>query len=90
MTLVVGIDGAPGQNWAVVILDSGRLSIHKIAERDLSNFLGSNDFKIVAIDVPIGLLDSYDKGGRLCDREARKLLGSRRNSVFSAPIRSHP
>lgn len=36
------------------------------------------------IDVPIGLLD---KGTRHCDEEARRLLGPRRSSVFSAPLR---
>jgi len=40
---------------------------------------------IVAIDIPIGLLDS---GPRLCDLEARKVLGRpRSSSVFPAPVR---
>lgn len=38
----------------------------------------------LAIDVPIGLLD---EGTRHCDREARRLLGPRRSSVFPAPLR---
>lgn len=38
----------------------------------------------VAIDVPIGLVE---KGSRLCDEAARRQLGPRRNSVFTAPIR---
>jgi len=87
MTRVAGIDGAPGNNWAVVMLDSGRFSIRKIADTELFNFVVSGNFKIVGIDVPIGLLDFYERGGRACDREARKLLGPRRNSVFPAPIR---
>jgi predicted RNase H-like nuclease len=45
-------------------------------------------FDIVAVDVPIGLLDAYEVGGRACDRAARKLLGKRASSVFPAPIRS--
>lgn len=40
--------------------------------------------EIVALDMPIGL---PDKGSRACDLAARKLLGSRRSSVFPAPIR---
>ena len=41
----------------------------------------------VLIDIPIGLSDS-GPGGRLCDREARQLLGCGRvSSVFSAPAR---
>lgn len=39
------------------------------------------------VDIPIGLLDSGEVG-RLCDGEARKVLGPRRSSVFPAPVRS--
>ncbi len=43
---------------------------------------------IVAVDIPIGLLDSPRPGGRDCDREARRVLGRRRHSsVFTPPIR---
>jgi predicted RNase H-like nuclease len=37
------------------------------------------------IDMPIGLPES---GPRACDREARRLLGPRRSSVFPAPARA--
>jgi predicted RNase H-like nuclease len=37
----------------------------------------------VAIDIPIGLLDSVDY--RPCDLEARRRLGGRANSVFAPP-----
>ena len=48
-----------------------------------------SDLKVVAVDVPIGLLEHYEKGGRACDRAARKYLGKyRRSSVFPAPVRS--
>jgi predicted RNase H-like nuclease len=36
----------------------------------------------VCIDIPIGLSET---GLRGCDREARRLLGPRRSSVFAAP-----
>lgn len=39
---------------------------------------------VIAIDVPIGLLDV---GSRRCDRDVRRLLGRRSASVFTAPIR---
>jgi predicted RNase H-like nuclease len=48
---------------------------------------GRHDHPSVFVDIPIGLLDS-GAGGRECDREARKVLGPRRSSVFSAPVRS--
>jgi predicted RNase H-like nuclease len=55
----------------------------------LSDLFGDGkDYAVVAVDVPIGLLDSYDAGGRACDRAARKLLGRQRgSSVFPAPVR---
>ncbi len=40
---------------------------------------------VLAIDIPIGL---PERGPRECDRAARKVLGPRRNSVFSAPLRA--
>ena len=51
-------------------------------------FDGSVPLEIVAIDVPIGLLDAYEVGGGRCDREARATLRRRGSSVFSAPVRS--
>jgi predicted RNase H-like nuclease len=68
-------------------MDAGRPSIQKVAK--LSDFFDSAvDFEVIAIDVPIGLLDAYEVGGRDCDRAARKLLGKPRgSSVFPAPVR---
>lgn len=43
---------------------------------------------VLALDMPIGLLDAHETGGRECDRAARKLLGrTRAASVFSPPPR---
>jgi len=42
---------------------------------------------IVAVDVPIGLLDSAVTGGRDCERRARQLLATRASSVFSSQTR---
>ena len=84
---VAGVDGTPG-GWAVVIMKANRLTIRKVS--DLSTiFDGSTNFKIVAVDVPIGLLDAYEVGGRSCDRAAREFLGQpRSSSVFPAPVRA--
>jgi predicted RNase H-like nuclease len=85
MTRVAGADGTPN-GWAVVIMDAGQWIVRKVAA--LSEiFEGGADFDIVAVDVPIGLLDTYEMGGRICDRTARKLLGRRSSSVFPAPVR---
>jgi predicted RNase H-like nuclease len=42
----------------------------------------------VAVNIPIGLLEKYQEGGRECDRAARKVLGKpRASAVFSPPPR---
>ena len=41
----------------------------------------------IAIDIPIGLLDERQSGGRECDRLARRQLPGRASSVFSPPTR---
>lgn len=43
---------------------------------------------MIAVDVPIGLLSVAKSGGRECEQAARRLLGKRASSVFSAPTRS--
>lgn len=48
--------------------------------------LGGED-ALVAVDMPIGLLDAYQQGGRECDRRTRAMLGPRGSSVFPAPVR---
>lgn len=42
---------------------------------------------VLAVDMPIGLLDTPQPGGRECDQLARRLLGRRASSVFSPPSR---
>src|SRR5271166_2022286 len=86
-THVAGVDGTPG-GWAVIITQAGRSVIRKVAT--LSSILdGGTDFDIIAVDIPIGLLDAYEAGGRVCDRMARRFLGRpRSSSVFPAPVRS--
>lgn len=84
---VAGVDGTPG-GWAVAVLVGRQLSIRKVSTLS-TIFDGSIDFKVVAVDVPIGLLDAYEAGGRRCDRDAREFLGHpRSSSVFPAPIRA--
>ncbi len=87
MTRVVGVDGAP-DGWAVVAYEAGRCFAHKAPTLDEI----ADDQprpRIIAIDVPIGLLDTYQVGGRECDRAARDYLGrTRGSSVFPAPVRT--
>lgn len=56
---------------------------------DLRNVFADPSLAVIAVDVPIGLLDDAMPGGRACDMAARRFLGPRRaSSVFSAPVRA--
>jgi predicted RNase H-like nuclease len=85
MVHVAGLDGTP-DGWAAVSSKDGVLHVKKLDV--LSGLFDvATQFDIVAIDIPIGLLDAYEAGGRTCDREARRLLRKRASSVFPAPVR---
>jgi predicted RNase H-like nuclease len=87
MICVAGVDGTPG-GWAAVVATGSRFSVRRVDRlSDLLN--GDIRFDAVAVDVPIGLLDHYELGGRECDRAAREHLGAKRgSSVFPAPVRA--
>jgi len=79
----VGVDGCRG-GWLAAMSDGvdGAVSWRQLTSfRELYD---DGDADVIAIDIPIGLPDA---GSRACDREARRLLGARRASVFAAPIR---
>jgi predicted RNase H-like nuclease len=42
-------------------------------------------YEIIALHAPIGLPGERTPGGRACDRQARKLLGTRRGAAVTAP-----
>jgi predicted RNase H-like nuclease len=65
-------------------LVSGAISAGLFAEA--ASLFAQRPFpRVLAIDIPIGLTG---RGRRLCDEQARQLLGARRSSVFPAPIRA--
>jgi predicted RNase H-like nuclease len=81
---VAGVDGCPA-GWVAFKVDL-RARETMVEVVDLQSWLRSrpNNLAILAIDMPIGLVD----GPRPCDCAARKLLGSPRcSSVFAAPCR---
>jgi predicted RNase H-like nuclease len=83
---VAGVDGTPG-GWAVII-KGPNISLVKKCATIADLFREHPELKAVAIDIPIGLLDVYELGGRTCDRVARNILGrARGSSVFPAPVR---
>lgn len=71
---------------AGVFTGCGEIRVRVVPSLDeVVSALGSGDLAAAAIDIPIGLAESAP---RACDREARRLLGPRRNSVFPAPARA--
>ncbi len=80
----VGVDGCPA-GWFSVGFDTiGGYELKVFpAFSELVDYY--QDAKLVLVDIPIGLPEGPD--GRECDSKARKVLGDRRSSVFSAPTR---
>lgn len=88
MSLVAGVDGCRG-GWFVVSLGMGDRQISPCIAPRFGDVLDlTRDAETVVIDMPIGLLDHAQHGGRECDREARKQPGVRGCTVFSPPVRA--
>jgi predicted RNase H-like nuclease len=90
MPVVAGVDSCPGGWLAVIVTFYEEI----VAEEHLllGNFKELSELvtppSYIAVDVPIGLLDEPVKGGRECDRVARRILGRpRSSSIFSPPVR---
>ena len=80
----VGVDGCTGGWVGVGLSDGDGWDVHVCKEfADLVACFG--DACVILVDVPIGLPEYMKKGGRDCDKEARKKLKGRTSSVFSAP-----
>ena len=75
---LLGVDGCRG-GW-IAATRGGARRVARIVEL----FRAGQPPDLVAIDIPIGLVDA---GARRCDREARRLLPARASSVFRPPIR---
>jgi predicted RNase H-like nuclease len=88
MALLAGIDGCK-KGWIIAIHDTRNHSFEHTLADDFAQVLEiTRGFAVVALDMPIGLLDCARKGGRSCDRNARKFLAPKRaSSVFNAPAR---
>ena len=81
MPPLAGVDGCRA-GWIVV--HDGHAEVH----RDFAAALATlPDDAVIAVDIPIGLVDEHVPGGREVDRAARTELGPKRSSVFSAPPR---
>jgi predicted RNase H-like nuclease len=88
MAWVCGVDGFKSQ-WCAVLrnLDTDDFRARVGPFQDLLSF--PENPAIIAVDIPIGLLDVTPPGGRTCEHIARKLVGAHRAcSVFSTTGRS--
>ena len=81
----VGVDGCKGGWFSVGIDRTGGFETKVFCSfRKLLGYY--MDAKLILVDIPIGLPER--KGGRDCDRAARRLLGRPRgSSVFPTPSR---
>jgi predicted RNase H-like nuclease len=89
MAWVAGIDGCRA-GWFVVLrqVSGARQTVHHCVPCFGAALRLPEKPEVIALDMPIGLLDQAARGGRECDRLARQLLGSpRASSVFSPPAR---
>ncbi|HMS55393.1 MAG TPA: DUF429 domain-containing protein [Fimbriimonadaceae bacterium] len=78
--MLIGIDGCPNA-WIAITFANNQIASERVT--DLAEFIDRTNPKVVAIDIPIGLVET---GSRTCDIRARELLGRRKSSVFPAPI----
>lgn len=78
----VGVDGCRGGWFSVGLNCQGSFAVEVFRSFDelLAHY---SEARLVLVDIPIGLPDG--PGERDCDREARRLLGPRRSSVFPTP-----
>ena len=86
--LVAGVDGCRS-GWLIALRDTEDPDAppHVQVVEHFAEVLALPVERIV-IDIPIGLPETATPGGRACDREARRLLGTTRgSSVLSAPPR---
>jgi len=81
--LLRGVDGCRG-GWLALSASTEGPVLQAELHADARALL-AGDWCLTAVDMPIGLPGPEP---RACDREARRLLGMRRSSLFPAPARA--
>jgi threonine dehydratase len=88
--LVAGVDGCRG-GWVAAFLEARRGRPARLEWSVFPRFAELLEReprpRLIAVDMPVGLPSEPRSGGRECDREARRLLGRRRASIFTPPPR---
>ena len=92
--VLVGVDGCKA-GWIAVRRDLGSIPRNPGSTPSVEVFdsfaalLAANpDDAVIAVDMPIGLPEFSNKGGRGPEALVRPLLGARQSSVFSIPSRA--
>jgi len=90
-TTLAGVVPSP-RGWLAVTGKLQGITLSAEEPQLFPGFLDVMDYKpayqVIAVFIPIGLLDDPVAGGRSCDREARRLLGwPRAGAIASAPVR---
>lgn len=84
--IFVGADGCRAGWFAVSLTEAGDWTVNVFADV-ASLWAAFSNASVILLDVPIGLREDGPTE-RLCDREARRLLGpGRQSSVFPVPCR---
>jgi predicted RNase H-like nuclease len=88
MSFIAGVDGCRA-GWVAVLknMDTGADHPPRVVRQFSELLVCPENPRVIMVDIPIGLLDEAQQGGRQCDRECRALLKQRACCVFSAPVR---
>ncbi|HEU5402816.1 MAG TPA: DUF429 domain-containing protein [Terriglobales bacterium] len=85
---VVGVDGCRA-GWILVMGRPGTRDFCHALLKSFGDVIAfAESAAVLAVDMPIGLHEAAEVGGRECDRVAREFLGERGCCVFSPPVRA--
>ena len=88
MTMLCGVDGCPA-GWVAVWRDPSNDAPKTTVFFDVRSLIEAfPKTAIFAIDMPIGLPDFINGGGRGPEKAVRPYLGERQSSVFAVPSRA--
>ena len=83
---VAGVDGCKN-GWIVVEINLDNGEANPRVVKRAGELLEDSDFRVIAVDIPIGFPEIAESGGRVCERMARNALGLQSSRVFSSPAR---
>lgn len=84
--MVASVDGCRA-GWFVILRELGSDRSSRVLESFSLVARLPECPPIVAVDIPIWLLEQAERGGRECDRRTSTARMPRRNSVFNPPVR---